>query len=56
MSSRPDPDERALALRLLAGEKEETRRRDAFNAGRRRLPMVRIEKETGKSPRAVHST
>jgi predicted dithiol-disulfide oxidoreductase (DUF899 family) len=32
-------------LRLLAEEKEETRRRDALNAERRRLPMVRIEKE-----------
>lgn len=32
-------------LRLLAEEKEETRRRDALNAQRRRLPMVRIEKE-----------
>jgi predicted dithiol-disulfide oxidoreductase (DUF899 family) len=31
--------------RLLAGEKEETRRRDALSAERRRLPMVRIEKE-----------
>jgi predicted dithiol-disulfide oxidoreductase (DUF899 family) len=30
---------------LLAAEKEETRRRDALNAARRRLPMVRIEKE-----------
>ncbi len=32
-------------VRLLAEEKEETRRRDALNAERRRLPMVRIEKE-----------
>jgi predicted dithiol-disulfide oxidoreductase (DUF899 family) len=32
-------------LRLLAEEKEETRRRDALNAERRRLPMVRIEKD-----------
>jgi predicted dithiol-disulfide oxidoreductase (DUF899 family) len=32
-------------LRLLAEEKDETRRRDALNAERRRLPMVRIEKE-----------
>jgi predicted dithiol-disulfide oxidoreductase (DUF899 family) len=31
--------------RLLAAEKEETRRRDALNAERRRLPMVRIEQE-----------
>jgi predicted dithiol-disulfide oxidoreductase (DUF899 family) len=31
--------------RLLAAEKEETRRRDALNADRRRLPMYRIEKE-----------
>jgi len=32
-------------LRLLAEEKKETCRRDALNAERRRLPMVRIEKE-----------
>jgi predicted dithiol-disulfide oxidoreductase (DUF899 family) len=32
-------------LRLLAEEKKETRRRDVLNAERRRLPMVRIEKE-----------
>ena len=32
-------------LALLAEEKEETRRRDALNAKRRRLPMVRIDKE-----------
>jgi predicted dithiol-disulfide oxidoreductase (DUF899 family) len=32
-------------LRLLAEEKKETRRRDALNAQRRRLPMVRIEKD-----------
>jgi len=32
-------------LRLLAEEKKETRRRDALNAERRRLPMVRVEKE-----------
>jgi predicted dithiol-disulfide oxidoreductase (DUF899 family) len=31
--------------RLLALEKEETRRRDALNAERRRLPMVRVDKE-----------
>jgi predicted dithiol-disulfide oxidoreductase (DUF899 family) len=31
--------------KLLAAEKEETRRRDALNAERRRLPMVRIEKD-----------
>jgi predicted dithiol-disulfide oxidoreductase (DUF899 family) len=31
--------------KLLAAEKEETRRRDALNAERRRLPMVRIDKE-----------
>ena len=30
---------------LLAREKELTRRRDALNADRRRLPMVRVEKE-----------
>jgi predicted dithiol-disulfide oxidoreductase (DUF899 family) len=32
-------------LRLLAQEKEMTRRHDALNAERRRLPMVRIEKD-----------
>jgi predicted dithiol-disulfide oxidoreductase (DUF899 family) len=32
-------------LRLLAEEKELTRRRDALNAQRRRLPMVRLDKE-----------
>ena len=31
--------------RLLAAEKEETRRRTALNAERRRLPMVRVEKK-----------
>jgi predicted dithiol-disulfide oxidoreductase (DUF899 family) len=31
--------------RLLAREKEETRRRDALNADRRRLPMVRLQKQ-----------
>ena len=31
--------------RLLVEEKNETRRRDALNAERRRLPMVRIERE-----------
>jgi predicted dithiol-disulfide oxidoreductase (DUF899 family) len=31
--------------RLLAAEKELTRRRDALNAERRRLPMVKIEKD-----------
>jgi predicted dithiol-disulfide oxidoreductase (DUF899 family) len=31
--------------RLLTAEKEETRRRDALNTERRRLPMYRIEKE-----------
>jgi predicted dithiol-disulfide oxidoreductase (DUF899 family) len=31
--------------RLLAAEKEETRRHDALNAERRRLPMVRIDKQ-----------
>lgn len=30
---------------LLAKEKEETRRRDALNADRRRLPMVRVDKD-----------
>ena len=35
----------AARLRLLAEEKELTRRRDALAADRRRLPMVRIEKE-----------
>jgi len=32
-------------LRLLAEEKELTRRRDAVNAQRRRLPMVRLDKD-----------
>jgi predicted dithiol-disulfide oxidoreductase (DUF899 family) len=32
-------------LQLLAEEKELTRRRDALNAARRRLPMVRVGKE-----------
>jgi predicted dithiol-disulfide oxidoreductase (DUF899 family) len=32
-------------LRLLAEEKKHTRQRDALNAERRRLPMVRIEKD-----------
>lgn len=32
-------------VELLAVEKELTRRRDAVNAARRRLPMVRVEKE-----------
>jgi predicted dithiol-disulfide oxidoreductase (DUF899 family) len=32
-------------VRLLAEEKDETRRRDALNAKRRRLPMVRVGKE-----------
>jgi predicted dithiol-disulfide oxidoreductase (DUF899 family) len=31
--------------RLLAQEKEFTRGRDALNASRRRLPMVRVDKE-----------
>jgi predicted dithiol-disulfide oxidoreductase (DUF899 family) len=35
----------AARKQLLAAEKEETRRRDALNAERRRLPMVRVEKE-----------
>jgi predicted dithiol-disulfide oxidoreductase (DUF899 family) len=35
----------AARVRLLAEEKQETRRRDALNAERRRLPMVRIEKD-----------
>jgi predicted dithiol-disulfide oxidoreductase (DUF899 family) len=35
----------AARKKLLAAEKEETRRRDALNAERRRLPMVRVEKE-----------
>ena len=30
---------------LLAAEKKQTRERDALNADRRRLPMVRIDKE-----------
>jgi predicted dithiol-disulfide oxidoreductase (DUF899 family) len=35
----------AARLRLLAKEKELTHRRDALNTERRRLPMVRIEKD-----------
>ncbi|HEY2579098.1 MAG TPA: DUF899 domain-containing protein, partial [Streptosporangiaceae bacterium] len=35
----------AARVALLAEEKELTRRRDALNAERRRLPMVRIDKE-----------
>jgi predicted dithiol-disulfide oxidoreductase (DUF899 family) len=36
---------REARVHLLADEKALTRRRDALNADRRRLPMVRIEKE-----------
>ena len=36
---------REARLRLLAEEKELTRRRDAVNADRRRLPMVRVDKK-----------
>lgn len=32
-------------VQLLDREKDLTRRRDALNADRRRLPMVRVEKE-----------
>ena len=32
-------------LRLLAEEKELTRRRDALNADRRRMPMVAVDKD-----------
>jgi len=35
----------AARLRLLEVEKELTRRRDALNAQRRRLPMVKVEKD-----------
>lgn len=35
----------AARTKLLAAEKEATRARDALNAERRRLPMVRIDKE-----------
>lgn len=35
----------AARKELLAKEKEMTRRRDALNAERRRLPMVEIEKD-----------
>jgi predicted dithiol-disulfide oxidoreductase (DUF899 family) len=35
---------RKARVRLLDMEKEATRRRDALNAERRRLPMVEIEK------------
>jgi predicted dithiol-disulfide oxidoreductase (DUF899 family) len=40
----------AARRRLLAEEKELTRRRDALNAERRRLPMVRVDKEYVSSP------
>jgi predicted dithiol-disulfide oxidoreductase (DUF899 family) len=36
---------REARLRLLAAEKQMTRGRDAINAERRRLPMVRVEKD-----------
>jgi len=36
---------RVARKELLAKEKELTRRRDALNAERRRLPMVKIDKE-----------
>jgi predicted dithiol-disulfide oxidoreductase (DUF899 family) len=36
---------REARLRLLAEEKELTRRRDAVNADRRQLPMVRVDKK-----------
>jgi predicted dithiol-disulfide oxidoreductase (DUF899 family) len=35
----------AARKRLLATEKEHTRSRDALNAARRRLPMIRVDKE-----------
>jgi len=35
----------AARKNVLAAEKDETRRRDALSAERRRLPMVRVEKE-----------
>src|SRR6266480_3419915 len=35
----------AARMELLAKEKEATRARDALNAERRRLPMVKIEKD-----------
>lgn len=35
----------AARLRLLEQEKELTRRRDALNAERRRLPMLKVEKD-----------
>ena len=38
-------DEWTARKDLLAREKQLTRQRDALNADRRRLPMVRIEKE-----------
>ena len=37
-------------LRLLAEEKNATRRRDALNSARRRLPMVRIERIRLRGP------
>jgi predicted dithiol-disulfide oxidoreductase (DUF899 family) len=36
---------REARIRLLAKEKEHIRQRDALNADRRRLPMVRLDKE-----------
>jgi len=36
---------RAARQQLLAREKELTRQRDMLNADRRRLPMVRIDKD-----------
>ncbi len=45
------PDEWLVARKdLLAKEKELTRQRDALNAERRRLPMVRIDKEYAFEP------
>jgi predicted dithiol-disulfide oxidoreductase (DUF899 family) len=39
---------------LLAHEKQLTRRRDALNAKRRRLPMVKVEKEFfSEGPRGI---
>jgi predicted dithiol-disulfide oxidoreductase (DUF899 family) len=44
ISSRRRDERLAARKRLLESEKEFTRRRDALNAERRRLPMVEIDK------------
>ena len=49
-------DEWLGSQELLAKEKDLTRRRDALNAERRRLPMVRIEKDYRFGARAGKRT